>query len=84
MMHKAEAGCLGKVKILPPQSPTNTSVTSSRQLDYNHLVFQHKIAVKDLLEYLQHWDSQLVALRAPLTLHIIYFCHLSSAGGIPL
>ena len=84
MFDLAEDGCLGKAKFDLPHPSAKTSVTSSHHFDSGQVDFRHELASADLPGIPRHADTQPVTLGVQPTLQIIYSCHLSSSGGIPL
>jgi hypothetical protein len=81
----AEDGFLGKVKVYLPHPSAKTSVNSSHHHPApGQTPFRHELVFTDLLGSLLDKDARPVILRVPSTLQKMYWCHLSSSGGIPL
>lgn len=77
-------GRLGRAKFNLPNSSVETHVSLSHHSDSDQTDFRQNFASTDLPGNLRHGDTQPVTLRLPATLQIIYCCHLSSSGGIPM
>jgi predicted small lipoprotein YifL len=84
MADMAEDGCLGKGKVYLPCSSGKTTVTSSHQPDSAKTDLRHELASPNVTGGVRHGDARPARLQVPPTLQIMYCCHLSSSGGIPL
>jgi predicted small lipoprotein YifL len=84
MADMAEDGCLGKGKVYLPYPSGKTTVTASYQLDSTKNDLRHELALPNVTAGPHHGDARPGSPQVPATFQILYCCHLSSSGGIPL